>query len=79
MQYLLKKNYDYIQTISDSFHPDILFYAIRIDNMSRNYERVYKKLQNVFADLGGLFNSFLLIGSILIFQFNKIRFEQNYR
>jgi len=71
----LKKNYDYIQTISDSFHPDILFYAIRIDNMSRNYERVYKKLQNVFADLGGLFNSFLLIGSILIVQFNKIRFD----
>jgi len=41
----------------------------------KQYERIYKKLQNVFADLGGLFNSLLIIGNILVAQFNKKRFD----
>jgi len=72
----LKKNYDYAQTHSEKYlSGDVIFYKINVDIMSRNYERVYKKLQNVFADLGGLFNSFLLIGNILIVQFNKMKFD----
>jgi len=40
----------------------------------KKYERIYKKLQNVFADLGGLFNTLIIIGNILVAQLNKKKF-----
>jgi len=30
----------------------------------KKYERIYKKLYNLLADLGGLFNTSILIGNI---------------
>lgn len=49
--------------------------VIKFDKIAKKYERLYKKLQNVFADLGGLLSSFILIGKILICEFNKKKFD----
>ena len=49
----------------------IYFLEISFDKVGKKYDRIYRKIQNIFADLGGLFNSFILIGNILIAQFNK--------
>jgi len=45
------------------------------NKVMKRYDRIYKKLQNVFADLGGLLNLFILIGNILTVQFNKRKFD----
>jgi len=48
---------------------------IEIDPVMKKYDRIYKKLQNVLADLGGLFNTLTLIGNILVIQLNKKKFD----
>ena len=53
----------------------IYFLEISFDKVGKKYDRIYRKIQNIFADLGGLFNSFILIGNILIYHFNKKKFD----
>jgi len=65
--YTLKKNYDsYINNLSNE-----LIFQMEFSPVMKQYQRIYKKLQNVFADLGGLFNSLILLGNILAAQINK--------
>lgn len=60
----------------NNYNPDKLnIFLIDFNTVMKQYERNYKKLQNVFADLGGLFNSFILIGKIIVAQINKKKFD----
>jgi len=70
----LKKNYDSFD--SNYIDKEALF-NIEFSPIMKQYERIYKKLQNVFADIGGLFNSLILIGNFLVAQFNKSKFDYN--
>lgn len=70
----LKKNY---QSFDSNYNDKNTLFKIEFSPIMKQYERIYKKLQNVFADLGGLFNSLILIGNILVAQFNKSNFDYN--
>jgi len=54
---------------------NLTLFEIEFNPVFKLYERIYKKLQNVLADLGGLLNSLILIGNILVLPFNKKKFE----
>jgi hypothetical protein len=51
------------------------FMLIEFQSIKKNYFRTYKKLQNVFADLGGFFSSILLIGRVIVFGVSKKLFD----
>jgi len=70
-KFTLKKNFDSI--VSNLYNIGTIF-KFELSPILNQYERIYKKLQNVFADLGGLFNALTMIGNILVLQFNKKRF-----
>jgi len=53
----------------------INFINLRINNVIVRYDRIYKKLQNVFADLGGIFSGILMIGNLLINSYDKKYFS----
>jgi len=59
----LKKNYDNFNSNLDSYSSSNCF-RIEFSKLMKQYERKYKKLQNVFADLGGLLNSLIFIGKL---------------
>ena len=44
-------------------------------NNRKIYRRIYYKLQNLFAELGGIINITLIIGKIILYLFNKKSFE----
>lgn len=48
----------------------IVYLDLNFNIIKVQYNRVYKKLQNVFADIGGIFSSILLIGKMLVYFFN---------
>jgi len=73
-KFSLKKNYE---SIGSNINDPGLVVRYEISLIMKQYERIYKKLQNVFADLGGLFNSLIVIGNIIVAQFNKKRFDFN--
>ena len=62
-------------TLSQTTTTSLYFLEISFNKLGKRYDRIYRKIQNIFADLGGLFNSFILLGNILIFQFNKKKFD----
>jgi hypothetical protein len=50
-------------------------FKIRLEPIMKQYIIKFKKLQNVFAEFGGFFNTFLLIGNIIIGVFRTLNFE----
>jgi len=71
-KYSLKNNY---QSIVSNYNDIGLIFKLEINSVMKEYERIYKKLQNVFADLGGLFNLLLLIGNLIVVHINKKKFD----
>jgi len=73
----IKKNYVYFSQDYFAFTKNnpFDFFRIEIAQIKKLYERNYKKLQNIFADLGGIFNCLIFIGTLLVCQFNKKKFD----
>jgi len=57
------------------YNKPIIFISVRFDNVMKIYERNYKKLQNVLADLGGVFSTFIFLGNMLVQNFNMVKFN----
>jgi len=75
-KFSLKKNYESrLSNKRFSVPGASRIFTMEINPVMKQYQRIYRKLQNVFADLGGLFNSLILIGNILVAQFNQKKFE----
>jgi len=73
----VKKNYESTTSNKIFFGMEVekLIMKIEINPVMKRYDRIYKKLQNIMADLGGLFNTLTLIGNILVVQLNKKKFD----
>jgi len=68
----LKKNFD---SVVSNLNDIGSIFNFELSPVMNQYEKIYKKLQNVFADLGGLFKALIMIGNIIVAQFNKKRFD----
>ena len=51
-----------------------LTYSLNSDGMEEIYNRSYKKIQNVMADVGGFLNSLRLIVSLILYGYYEISF-----
>ena len=60
---------EYRETIK-LFNLDVYF-----KNDRKTFRRFYYKLQNLFADLGGIINISLIFGKLLVYMYNKRSFE----
>jgi len=70
--YSLKKNYENYNRNPLDNNP---IFIMEFSRVMKQYERNFRKLQNVFADLGGLLNSLIIIGNVIISQINKKKFS----
>lgn len=76
IDFSVKKNYDSLISFDEGIDNGLISVSeISFNKIMKQYHRTYKKLQNVFADLGGIFSSLVLIGNILISQLNKKKFD----
>ena len=48
---------------------------VNISKILNSNTGVFKKFQNVIADIGGIFSCFIIIGRILVYSYNKRNFE----
>ncbi len=57
------------------FEDGIGFTVFKFDTIKIVYDRVYKKIQNIFADIGGIFSSLIVIGNLLVSSYNHRYFN----
>lgn len=76
VNYTVKKNYESLVSLEENIIDGFFsVFEVSFNKVMKQYERIYKKLQNVFADIGGIFSSLILMGNIIICQFNKKKFD----
>jgi len=76
-----KKHILQIETFSsialvDYYYKDYLdIFSFYVSRKVRSQLRIYKKIQNVLAEIGGIFSILTLIGNIILKKINQIKFE----
>ena len=50
---------------------------VYVKNNRKTFRRIYYKLQNLFAELGGIINISLIIGKLIVYMYNKKSFESD--
>lgn len=72
-QYFAQKNY--IDENSQSSELLLNHFEIEFSKKMTIYKRIYKKIQNVFADIGGLISCMFIAGQVMVGLFNKQVFD----
>jgi len=72
----VRKQKTYINVSYDGTQNSKLF-QINFYQVIKFYDKIYKKLQNVSTELGGLFNSFIFLGKMLILPIKSKNFVYN--
>ena len=71
-----QKNYEFTQISRfDKSQQGFYFNMIVFDKVLKQYDRIYKKIQNIFADIGGITNTLILFGNIIVMQLNRKKFH----
>lgn len=66
------------QPLLPTYKNEILLMQISVSNQLKKTSRIYLKIQELFAKIGGLFNGLYIIFQVLIYDYVRFKFKTNY-
>jgi len=64
-------------SLTNTFKDYLDYFSFTISKKVKSQTRVYKKIQNVLAEIGGIFSTLIVIGNFLLSKFNQTTCEIN--